>query len=130
MHFVSSILLIGALITQPNLLLSQTVDSGALGSPVFKADASTVNVDVVVTGKDGLPVKGLHKENFEALEDGHPQRIAYFEEHTNANSTEASRPRLPPNVFANMPRVRLGDAVTVLLLDSLNTPLEDQARVH
>lgn len=37
-----------------------------------------INVDVVVTGKDGRPVTGLKKEDFELDENGKPQEISNF----------------------------------------------------
>jgi VWFA-related protein len=37
---------------------------------------------------------------------------------------------MPPNVYTNVPPVPLSDAVNVLLLDSLNTDVQDQAYVH
>jgi VWFA-related protein len=42
-----------------------------------------VNVDVLVTTKDGQTIPGLKKENFKITEDGTPQKIASF------NQTEA-----------------------------------------
>ena len=42
-----------------------------------------VNLDVLVTTKDGQTVPGLKKENFKIMEDGAPQQIATF------NQTEA-----------------------------------------
>ncbi len=42
-----------------------------------------VNLDVLVTSKDGQTIPGLKKENFKILEDGTPQQIASF------NQTEA-----------------------------------------
>jgi VWFA-related protein len=37
-----------------------------------------VNLDVLVTTKDGQTVPGLRKENFKIMEDGQPQQIANF----------------------------------------------------
>jgi VWFA-related protein len=37
---------------------------------------------------------------------------------------------MPPNVYTNVPPVPLNDGVNVLLLDSLNTDVQDQAYVH
>jgi VWFA-related protein len=42
-----------------------------------------VNLDVLVTTKDGQTIPGLKKENFKIIEDGSPQQIATF------NQTEA-----------------------------------------
>ncbi len=114
----------------PTLLCCQAPAPGLNDRPVFKANARTVVVDVVVTGKDGHPVRGLHKEDFLAAEDGHPQSFTYFEEHSVSQSPPANLPDLPPNIFTNIPRVIPTDSVTVLLLDSLNTPLQAQSFVR
>jgi VWFA-related protein len=114
-------------------LYSQTAVPDASGRLVFKANARTVVLDVVVTGRDGKPVKGLHKDDFQVVEDGHPQAITFFEEHSGAHplaASESSLPPLPPNIFTNIPRVPPSDSVTVLLLDSMNTQLQDQSFVH
>ncbi len=91
--------------------------------------ARTVLVDVVVTGKDGKPVKGLHKEDFTVMEDGRPQQITSFDEHPGTNPPPPLPP-LPPNIFTNIPRPSSAGSPIVLLLDSLNTPLNDQTLVR
>ncbi len=114
-------------------LFAQTAVPDENGRLVFKANARTVLLDVVVTGRDGKPVQGLKKEDFQVGEDGHPQAITFFEEHSGAHpltASESSLPPLPPNIFTNIPRVPPSDAVTVLLLDSMNTQLADQSFVH
>jgi VWFA-related protein len=111
-------------------LPSQTAPPDDNGRQVFKANAQIVVLDVVVTGRNGRPVPGLRKEDFLVSEDGHPQTITYFEEETGAQPLQANLPALPPNVFSNIPRVKQSNAVTVLLLDTLNTPLADQSRVR
>jgi len=107
---------------------SQAADSGGL--PVFKANAQSVIVNVLVTGKDGKPVHGLGKDRFVVEEDGKQQAITSFEEHTGTASEPANVPKLPPFFFTNVPRVKENDALTVLLLDSLNTQIQDQATVR
>jgi VWFA-related protein len=109
----------------------QTTPSDANQRPVFEANARTVVLDVVVIGKDGKPVQGLHKEDFQAAEDGHPQAITSFEEHTSTQPIQAATlPVLPPNVFINVPRVTPTGVATVLLLDSLNTDIRSQSFVR
>ncbi|MGA7079811.1 MAG: VWA domain-containing protein [Terriglobales bacterium] len=44
----------------------------------IKVDVPIVNLDVLVTTKDGQTVPNLAKENFKVLEDGQPQQIATF----------------------------------------------------
>jgi VWFA-related protein len=117
-----------ALLSVP--LLSQTAAQDDSGRQVFKTNAQIVVLDVVVTGKNDRPVPGLHKEDFLVSEDGHPQTITYFEEETGAPPLQANLPALPPNIFSNIPRVKQSNTVTVLLLDTLNTPSADQSRVR
>jgi VWFA-related protein len=101
--------------------------------PVFKTNAHAVEVDVVVTRENGEPVTALHKDNFRVMEDGKPQAIDFFEEHTSHALPPGAfppLPKMPPHVYTNVPQVPLNDAVNVLLLDSLNTEAPDQAYVH
>ncbi len=110
---------------------AQTAQTDKNAGRVFKTTARIVVLDVVVTGKNHRPLTGLHQQDFKVAEDGRPQTTRYFEEHSGAaQQAQASTPDLPPNVFTNMPRVKLGDSVTVLVIDSLNTPLDDQKRVQ
>jgi VWFA-related protein len=44
----------------------------------IKVDVPLVNLDVLVTTKDGQTVPGLKPENFKILEDGAPQKISNF----------------------------------------------------
>jgi len=49
----------------------------------IRVDVPLVNLDVLVTTKDGQTIPGLKQENFKIFEDGEPQKIASF------NRTEA-----------------------------------------
>ena len=100
---------------------------------VLKVNARTVLVDVVVTRADGEAVTSLRKENFSVMEDGKEQLIDFFEEHTSKTLPPGALPplpKLPPDVYTNVPPVPENDSVNILLLDSLNTPVEDQRNVH
>jgi VWFA-related protein len=44
----------------------------------IKVDVPIVNLDVLVTSKDGQTIPGLTKDNFKIMEDGAPQQIATF----------------------------------------------------
>ncbi|MGA9980104.1 MAG: VWA domain-containing protein [Candidatus Sulfotelmatobacter sp.] len=112
-------------------LYSQTAspDSGKAAATI-KTNVRLVLVDVVVTNGKGDAVTGLHKEDFEVLEDGKPQTISTFEEHHGAPPTEIKLPTLPPHVYTNFPLIQTADSVNVLLLDALNTPSRDQTYVH
>ena len=100
---------------------------------MFKANAHAVVVDVVVTKGGDEPVLALHKQDFQVLEDGKPQAIDFFEEHTARELPAGALPApppMPPGVYSNVPVVPLSDSVNVLLLDSLNTEKQDQSYVH
>ena len=101
--------------------------------PVFKVRARAVIVDVVVTRENGDAVTALHKEDFKVMEEGKEQPIDFFEEHTAKilpPGALPTMPKMPPNVYTNVPPVPESDSVNILLLDSLNTPVEDQSSVH
>ncbi|HVZ83881.1 MAG TPA: VWA domain-containing protein [Terracidiphilus sp.] len=106
-----------------SLFAQQPVSSGNAQLPVYQANARDVVVDVVVTDSHGEPVTGLHKQDFTLTEDGKPQALDYFEEHTSmalpAGATPAL-PAMPPGVYTNVPPAPENDAVNVLLLDTLN----------
>jgi len=100
---------------------------------VFKTTTREVVVDVVATKGNGEPVIGLGKQDFAIAEDGTPQSIDFFEEHsgnTQPVSAPPEMPAMPAGVRTNAPPAPLTDAVNVLLLDSLNTEQQDQAYVH
>ena len=46
--------------------------------PTFKSGATLVEVDIVVSDREGRPVRGLSKDDFSVTEDGTPVEIATF----------------------------------------------------
>lgn len=100
----------------------------------LRVNSRAVLVDVLVTDKNGNPVTGLKQDAFTVSEQGKPQTISFFEEHNSAaeqaRASELQMPAFPPNVFSNFSPIPAPPAVNVLLLDSLNTPMEDQVYVH
>jgi VWFA-related protein len=102
------------------------------GQPLatFKASTQAVVVDVVVTDAKGHAIRGLPPGDFQLAEDGSPQKISYFREFSGAHlapAPTAPRPAKPsPNIFTNDTQMPEPGAVTVLLLDLLNTPSADQ----
>jgi VWFA-related protein len=119
----------------PGAALAPTATAGGAegrGQPLatFKASTQAVVVDVVVTDAKGHPIRGLPPRDFQLAEDGSPQKISYFREFSGAHlepAQTAPRPAKPsPNIFTNDTQVPEPGAVTVLLLDLLNTPSADQ----
>jgi VWFA-related protein len=96
----------------------------------IQAKARVVVVDVVVTDSKGEPVAGLNKEDFAIFEEGKPQTVETFEEHKGAALTQVKLPPMPSGTYTNFPITKSADSVNVLLMDALNTPLQDQSYVH
>jgi VWFA-related protein len=103
---------------------------------VFKATTRLVTIDVVVQDHKGQPVQGLTKDDFELLEDGEPQKISVFSVEGNSASPGPGAPpigapaaTLPLQTVANPPASppAAPATATVILLDGLNTSVEDLA---
>lgn len=94
-------------------------------TPRFHINAQAVAVDVVVTKPSGEPVSGLLQRDFTVLEDGKPQAIDFFEEHSAPADAASPASPLPPDVFTNQPAAA-SDTGTALLVDELNTAPQDQ----
>lgn len=109
---------------------AQATDAASKPVPTLHTSAQLVVVDVVVTDGSHRPVHGLKATDFTLTENGAPQRLRSFEEHSTLAAPPAPEPPLPAGVFTNQPQVPPGGAVTILLLDSLNTPTSDQAYLH
>jgi Ca-activated chloride channel homolog len=60
------------------LLLIQPLAIFAQEAPVAKIDTELVNLNVVVTDRQGQRVRGLAKDDFEVYEDGVKQEISHF----------------------------------------------------
>jgi VWFA-related protein len=59
---------------------SGTATAGSQDAPfIDTVEVNVVNVDVVVTGKDGRRVRGLTRDDFLLFEDSEPVEITYFE---------------------------------------------------
>ena len=132
---IATVLLLGLLGTLPGQTPGQavkpaqaarTTDSGVN----LRARARLVVVDVVVI-QGNKAVHGLKQSEFTLTEQGAPQVITHFEEHAAPTPADAARfaplPQLPIDTFTNYAPAPANGAVGVLLLDALNTPLEDQS---
>jgi len=93
---------------------------------VLRTTTRLVQINVIVT-KDGAPVPGLKKEDFQVFDNGKHQEIRQFSEDTRAMLPSVADP-LPPGTFTNQLEQRSGApaAVTAILLDALNTKFSDQ----
>ncbi len=122
-------------VQQPVPATSAPATEGNAGATVLHENANLVLVDVVVTNRDKA-VHGLERQRFHVFEDGHEQAIASFDEHRAPDVGAAGpmplmkRTPLPPHTYTNIPDYPEASAVNVLLLDGLNTPLNDQINVR
>ena len=113
------------------LLFSQTTPNPAANPHVtIQSNVRVVLLDVLVTDKDGKPATGLTQDDFRILEDGKQQKIASFKEHNGATVSVAEPPKLPKDVYTNYTELQNADSINVILMDALNTQVQDQSFVH
>lgn len=114
-------------VTMPTVDSSNSHRAEEEGALRFKSETVLVQVPAVVTDRSGSHVHSLSKDDFKLLENGKAQRITAFEEITASNARPVSA-RSAPGSFSNLildeqqPR-----AVTLIALDTINTPFLDQA---
>jgi VWFA-related protein len=109
--------------------IAQGAASGQAGEPTLRVTTRLVYVDILVRDAHGGVVKGLKTKDFQVFEDGHPQAIEFFSAHGRALNREANtEPPTPaaPNEFTNVLQGGPPKAITVVLFDLLNTPVDDQ----
>ncbi|HKW76628.1 MAG TPA: VWA domain-containing protein, partial [Terriglobales bacterium] len=116
------------------VLRPQMKQSAADSSTVIRATTHLVQLDVVVTDSSGQPVKNaLTEKDFTIVEDGQPQKISFFsyQQFDLQEKQKQTPPQLPPHVTTNRPEFRrpTGPPI-VLLLDGINTPVENQIVVR
>jgi VWFA-related protein len=116
----------------PFMLFIATLSLLAQDPNVIRVTTRMVEVNVIVHDRNG-PVTGLTRSDFTILDKGKAQKIAFFSANLAAHASvaataKASTPALPVNVFTNRPAPRTENpsSATVVLLDGLNTRIQDQ----
>jgi VWFA-related protein len=126
--------LIASFLLAVSLAAAQAPPASPDNQTILKQTVNNVLVDIVVTDKNGQPINGLTKDQFHLAENGAPQTIAFFEEHNDAPPANTPQPtapiQLPPGVYTNFQSAPAHGPLLILLMDSLNTPLADQAKVR
>jgi VWFA-related protein len=96
------------------------------GKIEYRTETILVQIPVVVTDNSGGHLHGLTKDNFRIFENGKEQGVSTFEELVSTNAKFPSS-AIKPGEFSNLswpgdqPRT-----VTVIALDTVNTPFLDQ----
>lgn len=97
-------------------------------APSVRVATRLVQVNVVVQDKKGQAVTGLTRDDFAVTEQGKPQAISVFLVESNQQAVGRAE-ALPANTFSNLPsRAGATQNLTVILLDTLNTPIADQVK--
>ncbi|MGD0732357.1 MAG: VWA domain-containing protein [Terracidiphilus sp.] len=121
--------LIAAWLTAPAVASGQSAPSEP--ATTLRNNANLVVLDVVVTDSQKNPVHKLASTDFTVLENGHEQTIKAFEEHAASESAAPSIAlKLDPGVFTNYSAAPAHGALNILLLDTMNTPMQDQPFVR
>src|SRR6202167_2337755 len=92
---------------------------------VLRSQTVLVQVPVVVSDKSGSHVGKLTRDDFKILEDGKQQRIAIFQE-VNSGNARPVRTTNAPGTFSNITLEQQPSSITVIALDTINTPFLDQ----
>jgi VWFA-related protein len=100
-------------------------------APPLRVTTRVVQISVIAQDGDGHPVTGLTQDDFKILDNGVPQKIVSFSQHSGrltANIKPGVRP-MSANTFSNRVDEKTGvpPSVTVILLDALNTNFHDMA---
>jgi VWFA-related protein len=127
-------MILGGLLAAAPLWAQDSAPDASAPETTLRITSRAVLVDVTVTDHDGKPVTGLKQDAFTVLDQGKPQAISYFEEHSQAEEAQKNKgvvfPTQPPNVFTNFSPIAPPAAVNLLLLDTLNTPMDSQMVVR
>ena len=97
------------------------------GKIEFRTETILVQVPIVITDKSGDHIHGLSKEDIRVFEDGKEQKLSTLEEIVSSTGKfplVASKPGEFSNLTLSEQEPR---AVTVIALDTINTPFLDQS---
>jgi len=134
-----------AQVTRMNRLFCWTVVATALAGTVASATAQTGNhqqsseggytlhanarevvTDVTVTDSKGNPIHGLSESAFHIFDNGKPEHLASFREHTAQDASAPLQESAPANVFSNDIVLHPPRVFNIILVDAINISLPDQ----
>jgi VWFA-related protein len=92
----------------------------------FKSRTQLVLIPTIVTDHSGKPVAGLKAGDFSVLEDGRERQLAVAEE-IHASSAPVAAPQVGKGMYANHGGPQQARNIVLMVLDTVNTPIGDQA---
>ncbi len=100
--------------------------------PTLQMSTRVVLTDVTVTDSHGNPIYGLPRSAFHIFDDGRPQTLDSFEEHTQSQNAAAATvsASASSNTFSNDFILHPPSPVNVILIDTTTIRLTDQMYVY
>jgi hypothetical protein len=92
----------------------------ASGTPSFPTQLEQVIVDVVVTDKKGVPIKGLKPSDMTVTEDGVKQEVVSFEAVELPEQPSGAAPP-PPKITSNVDKEAQQGRTFVIVFDDMHT---------
>jgi VWFA-related protein len=92
----------------------------------IQANSRVVLTDVTVTDRNGNPVHGLPQSAFQIFDNGKPQTISSFEEHTGVPAVAIETAEASKGVYSNDYLLHLPPALNIVLIDIANLEIPDQ----
>ncbi len=96
----------------------------------FQVNTRVVLTDVTVTDGKGNPIQGLTRGDFELFDNGRPQKLSSFEEHTEQRTAPGEFEPAGARVFSNDFDVHPPPVVNILLIDTTTITLVDQMYLY
>lgn len=118
-------------------MLCFLLGASAEGQSATTQSAVTLNVnvrvvliDVTVTDSHGNPVQGLKEGDFQVFDDGRPEKLNAFKEHTSHSGTLFESAVGPAGVFTNGGMLHPPPVANVILIDTTTIDLTDQMYLY
>jgi VWFA-related protein len=97
--------------------------------PVIAVHSEIVLVPSIVTDHSGAHISDLKQDDFTVLENGHQQKISFFQ-HIRANAAPAApAPPAAPGEFTNKAETR-SERSSILIFDLLNSSITEQSNAR
>ena len=126
MRLLSTVLVV--LLSSPLLAAQPQTQAPQPDQPyTIRTITRVVLTDVTVTDRKGNPVHGLPQSAFQILDNGNPQTIASFEEHTGTPGNAQMEPvAAGRGVYSNDYLAHLPPVISIIIIDIANLDIPDQ----